>query len=93
LSGSITHLDLATPTFLQYLLIGHSLHLGLNSSQFKLGLIRRLCQDKPEPVRDSVHMRIHSDSGFAKPEGDHDVRSLPANSLKLQKIVDLVRNL
>jgi hypothetical protein len=29
LSGSITHLDLATPTFLQYLLIGHSLHLGL----------------------------------------------------------------
>jgi hypothetical protein len=45
-----------------------------------LGIFRRLCRNIAKPVRNSVHVRIDSNSSLSKAERDDNVRGLPSDS-------------
>ena len=55
------------------------------STQRHLRFLRRSRSDIPQPIRYSVHMRIHRDPGFLKTQRDNDVRGFTPNSGQVQQ--------
>src|ERR1022692_4046324 len=63
-----------------------------NFAQRHFGFIRGLARDQAPSIRDSMHVGIDADSGFAERFGHHQVRGLAPDSIERKQLIDIIGN-
>ena len=59
--------------------------LGQYSPQGKFALVRVFRSDQSPPVRDPMHMGIHTDTVLVETPGQYEVRCFPSHPLELKQ--------